>query len=307
MTTPTPQGGFAQQLARFRRDHAPRQITLNGTQWSYHVAGNGVRHVLLIPGAVGGGELFFLLVEELSARYRVLATDLPPVGTVRQFLDGLRSILDTERASHVSVLGASYGGLLAQALVRDTPERFDALILSHTGPLLPEQVRANRRAAKIVPYVPLALTRPLLKGLVWLLLRKTPERKFWVAYFREILDQVDSELLTTRYPELSFGGFSKKQHNFASRIGPVGNVLSDDLSPITIPAGAVPRLAAVASGMTESSAWTLIIHMVTRRSRKTARYLDPLHWLGAFQNSYGLVDGQHALVRDHSDLAWTLE
>lgn len=199
MTTPTPQGGFAQQLARFRRDHAPRQITLNGTQWSYRVAGNGVRHVLLIPGAVGGGELFFLLVEELSARYRVLATDLPPVSTVRQFLDGLRSILDTERASHVSVLGASYGGLLAQALVRDTPERFDALILSHTGPLLPEQVRANRRAAKIVPYVPLALTRPLLKGLVWLLLRKTPERKFWVAYFREILDQVDSELLATRY------------------------------------------------------------------------------------------------------------
>ena len=37
------------------------------------------------------------------------------------------------------------------------------------------------------------------RGVVWFLLRKTPERKFWAAYFREMLDQVDSELLATRY------------------------------------------------------------------------------------------------------------
>jgi len=47
--------------------------------------------------------------------------------------NGLRAILDAEQAGCVTILGASFGGSVAQVFVRRYPERVGELILSNTG------------------------------------------------------------------------------------------------------------------------------------------------------------------------------
>ncbi len=108
--------------------------------------------------------------------------------------------MDAEDVSRASVLGASFSGLLSQALVRRNPDRVANLLLSHTAVLVPERAKTNRRAVKVAHYLPTTVVRTLLRIIVWLLLTKVQEeRKFWRSYFGEILGSLTREFLIGRY------------------------------------------------------------------------------------------------------------
>jgi maspardin len=111
-----------------------------------------------------------------------------------------RRILDAERIDRVQVLGSSYGGMVAQCLVRQYPDRVGTLILCHTGVPRPDRAAKNQRFITIVRMLPMSLLRTMLR----LSMRKSLEgastqRAFWQAYSNEMLDQITKADLISRY------------------------------------------------------------------------------------------------------------
>ena len=117
----------------------PRTIEREGCPLHYWSAGEaGAPVVLLIHGAGLDHRLWDPNVAAIAARHRVIACDVRghgrsrPMGapfTVERVLDDLFAILDAEGAREAVLVGQSMGGNLAQAAVRQRPERVRALAL----------------------------------------------------------------------------------------------------------------------------------------------------------------------------------
>jgi len=152
--------GLEHELAEFRAAHPARRLAHGGNDWRYYAAGQGGDAVLLLAGALGPAEFAFQQIRLLEPHCHVLAPDYPPVPTLGALTSGLLALLDTERIKTAHVVGGSFGGLVAQALVRQAPERVATLVLAHTG--APDGRR--RRAANVVALLPAPLLRAALKA-----------------------------------------------------------------------------------------------------------------------------------------------
>jgi lipase len=148
------------ELADFRATHAPRRLGYRGLEWRYFIGGDGDRVVLRLSGALGRGEFSFQQIRLFEPHFRVITPDYPPVRSLTEMVDGLIAILDAEGVGRAHVIGGSFGGLLAQALVRRAPDRVASLVLSHTG--APDGKRRGVATA-IVAAIPQAILRTLLK------------------------------------------------------------------------------------------------------------------------------------------------
>jgi pimeloyl-ACP methyl ester carboxylesterase len=128
-------------LAEFRANHPLAQCRHADETWRYRRIGVGTEPVLWLTGALGVGEFAFAQILALGDGFRVLAPDYPPVRMLDRLADGLIAILDAEGLSAVHVVGGSFGGMVAQHLVRHHPQRVRTLVLSHTA--APELTRAR--------------------------------------------------------------------------------------------------------------------------------------------------------------------
>jgi len=165
------------ELAKFRAAHPARRLAHRGTDWRYYTAGQSGEAVLLLGGALGFAEFAFQQIHLLEAHFRVLAPDYPAVPSLAEFADGLLALLDAEQIRTAHVVGGSFGGLLAQVLVRRAPKRVASLVLSHTG--APDGRR--RRAAQVVALLPAPLLRAALKARLGRTLAAADP--FWRQYF----------------------------------------------------------------------------------------------------------------------------
>lgn len=177
-------------LRRFRAEHPYRRTTLRGIPWEHIVAGQGERTLLLLPGALGTGESTWQSILHFSPRYRVVSPTYAPLSTMAELADGLAEILTHEGIDKATVIGGSYGGLVAQAFVRRHPERTEDLILSHTVPPDPERGRKVASALRWVSRLPLWLLRALFrKKMAGLLPPSHPETALFLGYFREVVSR----------------------------------------------------------------------------------------------------------------------
>ena len=187
------------RYARFKRDVPVHTTTIDGVTWRWFEQGQGTPALVILPGAVGGADLFFALLETLTPHVRVLGIDLPygeDAGILMRHLDALLE----ERGVHDAVfLGASFSGLFVQAFARRYPQRTRALILSHTGALDPARAERQRQYARRTARIPTTITRGLLRLVVRLLLRGVDDRRFWVARYDEALAALDRDALVSRY------------------------------------------------------------------------------------------------------------
>jgi len=113
------------------------------------------RPVLLVHAVGDSGRAFLPLLEHLPAGRRYLAPDQrghgdapkPESGyAVADFVEDLLGLLDSLGLDRVALVGSSSGGLVAQRLAADHPDRVSALVLvgcPHTlqGVVLPDAVR----------------------------------------------------------------------------------------------------------------------------------------------------------------------
>jgi pimeloyl-ACP methyl ester carboxylesterase len=191
----------ADELVRFRATHPLKHTFVHGIQWEYIAAGRGSEALLILPGLLGIGEMSFQHIRAFETEYRVIAPSYPfEITTMKQMTDGVAAILEAEGIRRVHVLGGSYGGMIAQCLVRHYPQRVLSLVLSHTGGPRPDRAATNRRFIALLRLLPMSVLRFMLKGATRKSLKDAPEQiPFWEAYSNEMIAHVSKADLISRY------------------------------------------------------------------------------------------------------------
>lgn len=189
------------ELARFRATHPLKHTFVHGVRWEYIAAGRGSEALLILPGLLGFCEMSFQHIRAFEGEYRVIAPSYPfEITTMEQMTDGVAAILAAESIREVHVLGGSYGGMVAQCLVRSYPHKVMSLVLSHTGGPRPDRAATNRRFIALLRLLPMSLLRFMLKGATRRSLRDAPEQiPFWEAYSNEKIARVSKADLIGRY------------------------------------------------------------------------------------------------------------
>jgi pimeloyl-ACP methyl ester carboxylesterase len=181
------------RLKKFRLTHPYKQLIVGETTWEYISCGQGEQTLLLLPGALSIGESTFPLITTFENEYRIIAPSYALSLTMTGLCRGLANILESEGLNQAHVFGGSYGGLVAQYLVRQYPAKVRSLILSHTFVLTPKLAKPIWLAGKVFPAFPKRLFVSILRKRVdKLLLSKLraanhPEAEFWRAYLDEAI------------------------------------------------------------------------------------------------------------------------
>ena len=178
------------ELRRFRAQYPYKRATVAGTEWHYIDTGPGEDVLLALTGAACIAEMSWLSIKHLAHRSRVISPDYPALDTMAELVDGIVGILNQEGVRQAHVMGGSYGGLVAQLLVRRHPDRTTSLILSHT--VLPERQTAEQvaRVARWIQWLPASMLRALFRLRMGKLFPEGqhPELALSKALFAEIVD-----------------------------------------------------------------------------------------------------------------------
>jgi pimeloyl-ACP methyl ester carboxylesterase len=156
-------------------------------KWRYRVFGAGARTFLCVPGGELVNDLGFEFALAIGKTHRVIYPGYPRASTIEELSDGLRAILDVEGIAQVAILGASFGGAVAQVFVRRHPDRVTELILSNTGVPLQYLARPVRITCWIFKMMPWGLTSKLLrKPLLKTVDQSSADHTFWARYLDEL-------------------------------------------------------------------------------------------------------------------------
>lgn len=117
---------------RFASSHPERRETVGGREWGTIDAGSDGPALVLIPGTLGRGDIFWQQIAALEGRARVLAVSYPASGGVREWADDLVRMLDARGIGRAVFLGSSLGGFLVQFLSAVHPDRVERLIAANT-------------------------------------------------------------------------------------------------------------------------------------------------------------------------------
>jgi pimeloyl-ACP methyl ester carboxylesterase len=200
-----------------------RRAVHRNTEWRYRAGGSGAQTVLVLTGALGLAEFSFQQIHLLAPHFRILAPDYPPIDSLADTVDGLIALLDVERVQHAHVVGGSFGGMLAQALVRRAPNRVSSMVLSHTG----AADGRRRRGAGIIGLLP----GPLLRAMLGARLGKTltAADPFWRRYFQEAIARLSKADIMSRIRiQAQFSASVHRPEDLAGWPGRVLIVEADD-------------------------------------------------------------------------------
>jgi pimeloyl-ACP methyl ester carboxylesterase len=133
--------------------------------------------------------------------YRVIVPNYPfHINSIAGLVEGIVRILDEEGIRQAHVLGGSYGGMIAQRLVRRYPEGVARLIISHTGGPEPERAHKNKRLVHILRFLPFSILRSMLKAATGKSMRDAPaQRPSWEVYTNEVLNWLCKPDIISRY------------------------------------------------------------------------------------------------------------
>lgn len=175
---------------RFRAENPLRTAEIAGRTWSFLAGGAGGadnRTLLFLPGAQGTGEAVWGNIAHFSPRLRWIAPSYAPVPTMAELADGIVALLDREGIGSVSVISGSYGGFVAQVLVRRHPDRVERLILSHTGPPNPGRGQVIEKSLRWLPRLPMFVLRLQYRKVMMGLVPKRPETALIRAQLEELI------------------------------------------------------------------------------------------------------------------------
>jgi maspardin len=122
-------------LQAVQKRYPARALAIAAVQWTIRDTGGSAKDevpMLLLPGALGTGDVFYHLLAALGADYRLISVSFPAMGSAQRLADGLVALLDALALPRVDVLGTSLGGYVAQAAALSHPGRFRKLVLANT-------------------------------------------------------------------------------------------------------------------------------------------------------------------------------
>jgi 3-oxoadipate enol-lactonase len=184
---------LVKQFMNFRETHPLNPVVLNGITWKYLAAGDPTgKPLLLLPGALSTAESAWRTVTLLEpGHYRLICPDYPSeIDSMSGLADGITGILDVEQIQATSVVGGSYGGMLAQVFIHRYPAKVSKLVLSHTYPPDPTRVRSVEPAMRMFRMLPLFLVKKMIRDRMIGVLppRPSPELLLVSAQVRETVD-----------------------------------------------------------------------------------------------------------------------
>jgi pimeloyl-ACP methyl ester carboxylesterase len=178
-----------ERLRAFRASYPNKSLTVAGAEWKYRICGAAPRTLLMLPGGELVNDMGFDLAAALVPRFRIVYPAYPRAESLDELADGIAAILDAEKIPRVTVLGASFGGAVAQCMVRRHPDRIERLILSNTGVPLARLVRGRRVANGVLASIPWVLLRGLLaRSMMKLMRAPAGETRFWRAYLKDLFE-----------------------------------------------------------------------------------------------------------------------
>lgn len=116
---------------RFAAAHPETRMELNGRDWGVRDVGRGPA-LLLIPGTLGRGDIFWNQIEALSDRLRIVAVSYPSSGGVADWAQDIVELMDRLEIKAACVLGSSLGGYVAQTIAGHHPDRMSCLVAANT-------------------------------------------------------------------------------------------------------------------------------------------------------------------------------
>jgi len=115
--------------------------------------------LVILPGALLDASP--ALVARLGASRRIHSVRYPAATTMTSLVDEIAAQLAAAGIAHADILGASYGGWVAQCLVRRHPPLVRHLILVHTFALRATDARRFRLGLALWRVMPVAILRKL--------------------------------------------------------------------------------------------------------------------------------------------------
>ena len=177
-------------LKNFREMHHYYHLNVGDINWKYIKCGMGKEVVVMLPGSVRSAEVWAKLISYLEPAYRIISPTYPAIENMEEGVEGIRGILDKEKARRIILIGSSFGGWLAQVFVRKYPGMVRKLILSNTS--APESVMPRpllEYTRLTLPRYPEKILKLIYKRSYLKILSEVgeDEKQFWKALITELL------------------------------------------------------------------------------------------------------------------------
>lgn len=187
-------------LLEFRQRHPPRTDTINGLTWEYIDTGGDKPPLLVLVGGLRVADAAFQAITVLEKDFRIIAPTYPALDTMKELVDGLASVLAAAAIKQTHILAGSYGGMIAQVLVREYPKRVNKLVLSSTGILDEETLKNYKQTARLLSIAPQSMVKNRTKKrMIEIIAPPEDQLQFWEAFLEELYnDRVGKrEILST--------------------------------------------------------------------------------------------------------------
>ena len=156
---------------------------------------------MLLPGALGRPETSFEYIGALASDFRVIAPGYPATTrTMIELADGAAALLGACGVERAHIIGGSFGGLVAQALLARHGEQVGRVVLSDTSPPIPHRALRMRVSAALIRRLP---TR-VVKGVIgfgvgrYVAALSPTARCFWQGHFHEMVNGLTKSEIEAR-------------------------------------------------------------------------------------------------------------
>jgi predicted esterase len=138
---------FSEDMKLFEKEYSYRTITVGQASFRYILAGQAENPaVVLLNGGMNFSEMWYKYIKELSQYCRVLTFDYPRELTdAVETADAVARLMETLGIERAVLVGASFGGFMAQLIAKRYPEKVCGLGLFSTSALTEATVRNGRK------------------------------------------------------------------------------------------------------------------------------------------------------------------
>lgn len=142
---------FEERFKNFIDRHPYRTITADGTEWRFILDGNiNGRTLVFLNGGMNMSEMWMDYIDELSDEFQILIFDYSmDKRTCEDLASGILKLFKALNIKNPILIGASFGGMLAQVIARKG--NVGGLVLLATGGLDEGTIKLLKRKYFIAP------------------------------------------------------------------------------------------------------------------------------------------------------------
>jgi len=121
-------------LQSVRDRYVARRVQVQGLVWALRDTrpGTGEPPLVMLPGALGTGDVFYKMLAALGSEHRLVALSYPALESAQTLAHSLNELFEAMSWPQLDLLGTSLGGYVAQAAALARGDRIRRLVLSST-------------------------------------------------------------------------------------------------------------------------------------------------------------------------------